>query len=421
MEKKLILITNYFPFYKGEEYLESEINYLANIFEEIYIIPTMINNKMNVTRALPQNAKLINLKSPQNKKSKVLNLIKNSREVLFNIKNLKKVTRGTKFNIYKIVYNLYIETRTIEIYKKLLALQKLPNNTSKDHIYIYSYWFYVTANLAIKIKNDFYNDQNITVISRGHGYDINDYLKPFNFLPLREALLDGVDKLFTVSNQSKIYLKNKFPTYSNKIEMRRLGVQKSFKSEKINDLKIIVSCSTIRKLKRLDIIIDALAKINDCNFKWIHIGDGESYEKISSYAKEKLAGDQFQFIGRLENNEVLNFYKETSPHCFINMSDSEGVPVSIMEAMAYSIPVIASNVGGTKEIVNNNNGFLIDDYKNTDLVASKIKQLLTMDKEHYLMLKNNAYNTWKNEWDASLVYKNFANDFINMFNRESGE
>ena len=58
-----------------------------------------------------------------------------------------------------------------------------------------------------------------------------------------------------------------------------------------------------------------------------------------------------------------------------------------MEAMAYSIPVIASNVGGTKEIVNNNNGFLIDDYKNTDLVASKIKQLLTMDKEHYLMLK----------------------------------
>ena len=57
-----------FSFYKGEEYLESEINYLANIFEEIYIIPTMINNKMNVTRALPQNAKLINLKSPQNKK-----------------------------------------------------------------------------------------------------------------------------------------------------------------------------------------------------------------------------------------------------------------------------------------------------------------------------------------------------------------
>ncbi|MBS9538859.1 MULTISPECIES: glycosyltransferase [Staphylococcus] len=421
MKKQLILITNYYPFYKGEEYLESEINYLAEKFDEIYIIPTMINNKMNVTRILPQNAKLINLKSPQSKINKILNMIKNSREVLFKTKNLKKIIKGTKFNIYKIVYNLYIETRTIEIYKNLLALQKIPKNSSEGQIYIYSYWFYVTANLAIKIKNEFYNDQKIPIISRGHGYDINDYLKPFSFLPLREYLLDGVDRLYTVSNQSKNYLKNKFPSYSNKIEMERLGVQSSLQDEKINNLKIIVSCSTIRKLKRLDIIIDALSRIEDCNFKWIHIGDGESYEKISNYAKEKLEENQFQFVGRLENNEVLNFYKEVSPHCFINMSDSEGVPVSIMEAMAYSIPVIASNVGGTKEIVNNNNGFLIDNYENVDLVATKIKKILTMDQEQYLTLKNNAYNTWKNEWNASLVYKKFANNIVNMFDKRSGD
>lgn len=421
MKKQLILITNYYPFYKGEEYLESEINYLAEKFDEIFIIPTMINNKMNVTRILPQNAKLINLKSPQSKINKILNMIKNSREVLFKTKNLKKIIKGTKFNIYKIVYNLYIETRTIEIYKNLLALQKIPKNSSEGQIYIYSYWFYVTANLAIKIKNEFYNDQKIPIISRGHGYDINDYLKPFSFLPLREYLLDGVDRLYTVSNQSKNYLKNKFPSYSNKIEMERLGVQSSLQDEKINNLKIIVSCSTIRKLKRLDIIIDALSRIEDCNFKWIHIGDGESYEKISNYAKEKLEENQFQFVGRLENNEVLNFYKEVSPHCFINMSDSEGVPVSIMEAMAYSIPVIASNVGGTKEIVNNNNGFLIDNYENVDLVATKIKKILTMDQEQYLTLKNNAYNTWKNEWNASLVYKKFANNIVNMFDKRSGD
>lgn len=234
-------------------------------------------------------------------------------------------------------------------------------------------------------------------------------------------MLDGVDRLYTVSNQSKNYLKNKFPSYSNKIEMERLGVQSSLQDEKINNLKIIVSCSTIRKLKRLDIIIDALSRIEDCNFKWIHIGDGESYEKISNYAKEKLEENQFQFVGRLENNEVLNFYKEVSPHCFINMSDSEGVPVSIMEAMAYSIPVIASNVGGTKEIVNNNNGFLIDNYENVDLVATKIKKILTMDQEQYLTLKNNAYNTWKNEWNASLVYKKFANNIVNMFDKRSGD
>ncbi|NCO54621.1 MAG: glycosyltransferase, partial [Bacteroidetes bacterium] len=45
---------------------------------------------------------------------------------------------------------------------------------------------------------------------------------------------------------------------------------------------------------------------------------------------------------------------------FINVSESEGIPVSIMEALSAGIPVIATNVGGTNEIVNNDVGFLID-------------------------------------------------------------
>lgn len=42
------------------------------------------------------------------------------------------------------------------------------------------------------------------------------------------------------------------------------------------------------------------------------------------------------------------------------MSDSEGIPVSIMEAMSFGIPVIARNVGGMSEIVNEENGLLLE-------------------------------------------------------------
>ena len=44
---------------------------------------------------------------------------------------------------------------------------------------------------------------------------------------------------------------------------------------------------------------------------------------------------------------------------FVNMSLSEGIPVSIMEAISFGIPIIATNVGGNAEIVNDETGVLI--------------------------------------------------------------
>ncbi|MDD0858820.1 glycosyltransferase [Arthrobacter alpinus] len=55
--------------------------------------------------------------------------------------------------------------------------------------------------------------------------------------------------------------------------------------------------------------------------------------------------------GAVANDEVLNFYRNHEISVFINVSTSEGVPVSIMEAISFDIPVVATSVGGTPEIV----------------------------------------------------------------------
>ena len=55
MNNCLILLTNYYPFHKGEEYLESEIAYLSEKFKDIYIISTMVSDKMEQTRQVPEN------------------------------------------------------------------------------------------------------------------------------------------------------------------------------------------------------------------------------------------------------------------------------------------------------------------------------------------------------------------------------
>ena len=58
-----------------------------------------------------------------------------------------------------------------------------------------------------------------------------------------------------------------------------------------------------------------------------------------------------KLLGKVNNNDILNFYSITPVNLFINLSESEGIPVSIMEAISFSIPIIATDVGGVSEIV----------------------------------------------------------------------
>jgi glycosyltransferase involved in cell wall biosynthesis len=58
--------------------------------------------------------------------------------------------------------------------------------------------------------------------------------------------------------------------------------------------------------------------------------------------------------------ELIEFYQQAS--AFILASDSENAPCVISEALAMGVPVIASNVGGISEMVNSENGILMEDW-----------------------------------------------------------
>ena len=60
---------------------------------------------------------------------------------------------------------------------------------------------------------------------------------------------------------------------------------------------------------------------------------------------------------------------------FINVSSSEGLPVAIMEAISFDIPIIATNVGGTSEIVTPETGILIAPDSAPELIAARIREL----------------------------------------------
>ena len=105
-------------------------------------------------------------------------------------------------------------------------------------------------------------------------------------------------------------------------------------------------------------IIEALSKISH-NIEWLHIGDGEELDSLKWIAKNKLPSNiKYSFSGYIENEKITDIYVKDGYHAFINVSETEGIPVSIMEALSCSVPIIATDVGGVSEMLHDNeNGF----------------------------------------------------------------
>ena len=185
-----------------------------------------------------------------------------------------------------------------------------------------------------------------------------------------------------------------------------MGVDNSDYIKKFHekDEMVIASCSSVIKIKRLDIIIDFIQIIHSkIKVRWLHIGEGNLMKEMKSIADRKLLNLQFQFLGNIDNKEVLSIYRENDVDFFINMSDSEGIPVSIMEAFSLGIPVIARDVGGIHEVVNESNGFIVKemDKKSLENVADKVIGCF-INEEYYSKLSKNAVDMQRKNFNKKI-------------------
>ncbi len=99
-------------------------------------------------------------------------------------------------------------------------------------------------------------------------------------------------------------------------------------------------------VKRLNILIEALSKVSK-EAHWIHFGDGDLKDELTDLAGRILPENiHWKFAGYMDNKEILKQYKTMEFSVFVNVSESEGLPVSIMEAASFGIPIIATDVGG---------------------------------------------------------------------------
>lgn len=199
--------------------------------------------------------------------------------------------------------------------------------------------------------------------------------------------------------------------------------------EKNRDSKFqIVTCSNIIPLKRVIRLAEVLAMFEKNeqevarNLKWTCFGSGIQKEELESFCKENLRLIEVEMKGWQENRSVLEFYQKNKVDLFINLSTTEGLPVSIMEAMSYAIPVIATDVGGTSEIVEDTyNGYLLkQEFSNSELY-DLIRKMFFMNIEKRDKLCKNAFKKWNSNFQAKRIIESFLKRLKEYGVRERGE
>jgi glycosyltransferase involved in cell wall biosynthesis len=250
----------------------------------------------------------------------------------------------------------------------------------------------------------------ITAISRMHGWDVYFEASALNYLPYRHFITNNLSAIFAISEKGKAYAARNWKIENiDKIRVARLGVpeQKQYPSQ--SNKFILVSCSNVIPLKRVELIVNALAEIKNTNISWVHFGDGPQLDTIKALAKELLPDlIKADFKGRVTNQEIVHWYAENNPSLFINVSTTEGIPVSIMEAMSFGIPAIATNVGGNSEIVNSDNGYLVEANIVPSELADTIQSFIELPEEKKELKQQVSFETWKNNYNAADNFSRFV-------------
>lgn len=171
----------------------------------------------------------------------------------------------------------------------------------------------------------------------------------------------------------------------------------------------IVSLSSLAPVKRLDLAARGIAQAlrRGVDLHWYHIGGAkaEQVEELKGLLDELQISESVTLVGQLPHEEALNFLADPKLSVFMNTSSSEGVPVSIMEALGCSLPTVCTDVGGSGELVEEgvNGSLLAADIQPNDL-AEILDRWYRMGQDEYARFSKNARNTWEEKCDARNVY-----------------
>lgn len=420
MKKKyLILVSATFPYGLREPFLETELKHHALHFDRIYIL---------VPKLAREHSHRFNFELPQNVIVAQFEYAIGFWERLKGFRYLFSYVFWKEINIIKKSYKLKVNRSilktlfsaliradhfTVQL-KKFLKANRIPFHRTTCYTYWCNEYSLGMANLRRRYKI-------AGAFTRLHNWDLYFERAPDNYLPLRSRMFQRMDGVFPVSEQTKQYILKKVP-YVNpeKLMVSYLGVEKEVELRLVKKEKTLklLSLAFLGKIKRIDLVVAALEQLDGFNVEWHHIGEGNDHLDLKQYAFNRLfnkSNIKYVLSGDIPKKQVYEYLHREHFDALINTSSYEGIPVSMMEAMSFSIPVIGTNVGGVAEIIEDGvNGYLLSPDPDVAEIKDKLTQLYNLEEEAYFALRKNAYATWQHKFNAEANYSELIYNMIQL-------
>lgn len=414
----MILITNHFPFGLAESFLENEIDYLVRSFDKVIVLSRDVHSTGVRKEHSGFTTHRVNPRS--NAVEKILSLLlfmrnpgKVIRFLIAERNHVRARFGGVPPGVLKVMlHDLAKAMITAYHVRKIIKKHQL-----RGRVILYSYWLTSSA-----LATTFVAGKSIRVvrISRAHGGDVYQERNDLQYLSFRRVLVEVLDAIFAISDHGKRYLDNFAGGNNSRIRVARLGTRPAVlpsTSVANKNSFTVVSCSFLVPVKRIDRIIGALSCIDDLEISWVHVGDGPLLESLRGLAAEKLSvkkNIRYQFIGSMSNEALLTFYSQRRVDVFVNTSLSEGIPVTMMEAQSFGIPVVAPATGGIPEIVSPENGALFPPEASPSEIAGIIRRILTLPAASIEQMRSNAFRNWEMKYNAEKNFPTFVAEILGL-------
>ena len=226
---------------------------------------------------------------------------------------------------------------------------------------------------------------------------------------LRNWSINSAEIVITPSDHLKSFVSG--IGYSKKILKINNGVNIT-DINRANESKADINLIIISRLvvqKNINIVIEAMKLLDNKNLKLSIIGEGGEFSKLESAIHDLNLQNQVKLLGKIDNNKISQFL--LTADIFIQASDYEGLPHSVLEAINYEVPILSTETGGCKDLLNDGErGFIIPMPPDKKVIAENIS----------FIIENKAEATKRADEAKSFINKkhNFleqANQYMKIF------
>jgi glycosyltransferase involved in cell wall biosynthesis len=395
MKKELWLFTRQFPEGRGEAFLESALPVWCSMFERVRIFP-MFRGPGGVT--LPAGVEVCHLWDDMHRTVPPLRTLAALPQVLRTM-----VDRGGTWRMdLSTAQEAFSHARQLRFRSD--RVERFMAGHDLDRIALLSVWMedWVSVLGGVRVGG-----RAIPFSTMAHGWDLYAHRRPSGSIAYRAAQLEQVAQVLCISEHGASYLRQHHPRHAHKVRVGHLGTTDHGLAPwaPARELRLL-SSAYLRPPKRMDRLIEALHLI-DRPVHWVHYGDGPDLASLQERARELPLHVRVDWRGAVANDQVIDHFRREPVDLFVLFSDDEGVPVSLMEATSFGVPVVANDVGGVREVVSPRSGLLVPCGTAPHELAAAIVHAadrFTADPS----FRVDARRYWEAHFSASLNYRTLA-------------